>query len=121
MQQRLSGRVSVEPISIVPDRQVGLLHKPLLICFSHLRWDFVWQRPQHLLTRAARMFDVVFMEEPVYRTDVAAHLEVSARDGIRVAIPILPHGATALEATMAQRQMLERFIAGESSRIRLFW
>ena len=27
---------------------------PLLICFSHLRWDFVFQRPQHLMTRFAR-------------------------------------------------------------------
>ena len=25
-----------------------------LICFSHLRWDFVFQRPQHLMVRAAR-------------------------------------------------------------------
>ena len=31
----------------------------LLLCLSHLRWDLVFQRPQHLLTRAARDFDVV--------------------------------------------------------------
>ena len=29
---------------------------PLLVCFSHLRWDFVWQRPQHLLSRAAKHY-----------------------------------------------------------------
>ena len=28
-----------------------------LICFSHLRWDFVYQRPQHLLSRLARTAD----------------------------------------------------------------
>jgi hypothetical protein len=29
-----------------------------LICFSHLRWNFVFQRPQHLMRRArlARIF-----------------------------------------------------------------
>ena len=38
-----------------------------LVVFSHLRWSFVFQRPQHLLTRLARRFDVYFVEEPVFR------------------------------------------------------
>ena len=37
-----------------------------LIVFSHLRWDFVYQRPQHLLSRLARHHPVVFVEEPKY-------------------------------------------------------
>ena len=36
-----------------------------LIVFSHLRWDFVYQRPQHLLSRLARHYRVLFFEEPV--------------------------------------------------------
>ena len=36
-----------------------------LVCFSHLRWDFVFQRPQHLLTRLAKRYRVFFFEEPV--------------------------------------------------------
>lgn len=36
-----------------------------LICVSHLRWDFVWQRPQHLLSRFAQHYRVLFVEEPV--------------------------------------------------------
>ncbi|MFC5407684.1 glycosyltransferase [Larkinella bovis] len=36
-----------------------------LLCFSHLRWDFVYQRPQHLLSRASQHFRVWFWEEPV--------------------------------------------------------
>src|SRR5947209_6498603 len=36
-----------------------------LVVFSHLRWDFVYQRPQHLLTRLARRRPVLFIEEPV--------------------------------------------------------
>ena len=27
--------------------------EPVLLCLSHLRWDFVLQRPQHLMKRAA--------------------------------------------------------------------
>jgi protoporphyrinogen oxidase/glycosyltransferase involved in cell wall biosynthesis len=36
-----------------------------IIVFSHLRWDFVFQRPQHLLTRLAKHYRVFFFEEPV--------------------------------------------------------
>ena len=41
--------------------------KPDLICLSHLRWNFVFQRPQHLLTRCARERRVFFFEEPLFR------------------------------------------------------
>jgi UDP-galactopyranose mutase len=39
--------------------------KPLLVCFSHLRWDFVFQRPQQVMTRLAEHYRVVFWQEPV--------------------------------------------------------
>jgi len=39
---------------------------PTLIVFSHLRWNFVYRRPQHLLTRLAECYPVLFIEEPVY-------------------------------------------------------
>jgi hypothetical protein len=29
------------------------MNMPTLIVFCHLRWDFVFQRPQHLMTRLA--------------------------------------------------------------------
>jgi protoporphyrinogen oxidase/glycosyltransferase involved in cell wall biosynthesis len=38
-----------------------------LIVFSHLRWNFVFQRPQHLMTRLAQHYEVMFIEEPVYQ------------------------------------------------------
>ncbi|HEX6636493.1 MAG TPA: NAD(P)-binding protein, partial [Steroidobacteraceae bacterium] len=37
-----------------------------IVVFSHLRWDFVFQRPQHLMTRLARSYNVFFFEEPVH-------------------------------------------------------
>ncbi|MDQ3233524.1 MAG: hypothetical protein M3Q07_17035, partial [Pseudobdellovibrionaceae bacterium] len=40
--------------------------KPDLICFSHLRWNFVFQRPQHLMTRISRERRVFFFEEPIF-------------------------------------------------------
>lgn len=47
-----------------------------IIVFSHLRWDFVWQRPQQLLSRLAQHFAIVFVEEPVYCPG-AARLEIT--------------------------------------------
>jgi UDP-galactopyranose mutase len=37
-----------------------------IIVFSHLRWDFVYQRPQHLLSRLAENYKIVFIEEPMF-------------------------------------------------------
>jgi UDP-galactopyranose mutase len=36
-----------------------------IVTFSHLRWDSVYQRPHHLLSRLARQHRVVVVEEPV--------------------------------------------------------
>ncbi|HVE49429.1 MAG TPA: glycosyltransferase [Casimicrobiaceae bacterium] len=47
-----------------------------IVCHSHLRWDFVWQRPQQVLARLADRHRVAFVEEPI--TDAAAtRLEIS--------------------------------------------
>ena len=63
----------------------------MLVAFSHLRWGFVWQRPQHLLTRFAREMPVVVVEEPEY------HLQLEVPDvhirhdhGVTVVTPLLP-------------------------------
>ena len=49
----------------------GSIDKPVtLICLSHLRWNFVWQRPQHLLSRAAADYDTFFIEEPMFESGV---------------------------------------------------
>jgi len=37
----------------------------MLVAFSHLRWDFVWQRPQHVLSRLSQEMPVLYVEEPV--------------------------------------------------------
>lgn len=54
---------------------------PDLVCFSHLRWDFVFQRPQHLMSRFAGGRRVFFIEEPVIDDGTA-----NGNDGIDVDI-----------------------------------
>ena len=44
---------------------------PDIIVFSHLRWDFVFQRPQHLLSRLASNRRVFLIEEPIHHEDYA--------------------------------------------------
>jgi UDP-galactopyranose mutase len=50
---------------------------PTIVVFSHLRWDFVFQRPQHLLSRLAHHYPVLFVEEPVH-DDGAPFMERSS-------------------------------------------
>ena len=86
----------------------------LLLCLSHLRWNFVLQRPQHLLSRAAKQWPVVFYEEPIYRDDIAvARLDVSHPvAGVSVAVPLLPAGTSPQEAVRHQRRLLDQLLAG---------
>lgn len=78
-----------------------------LICFSHLRWGFVFQRPQHLMSRFARTRRVFYFEEPVFE-DVPPHLRssVCSQTGVRVETPVLPHGLTKQETADLQKQLL---------------
>lgn len=65
-----------------------------LVCLSHLRWDFVFQRPQHLMTRWARKHRVLYVEEPL-AADLASWHVVEREEGVCVATPQLPEGADA--------------------------
>jgi protoporphyrinogen oxidase/glycosyltransferase involved in cell wall biosynthesis len=62
-----------------------------IVVFSHLRWNFVFQRPQHLLTRLARRYRIYFFEEPVPGA-ATEYLEVrEAANGVRVCRPHSTH------------------------------
>ncbi len=86
--------------------------RPIMIVFSHLRWNFVFQRPQHLLTRAAKTHDVFFFEEPVFEPQARAHLRLSSpQPGLTVATPVLPSCLTPREADLFQRSLLGDLLA----------
>lgn len=61
-----------------------------LIAFSHLRWDFVFQRPQHLLTRMADTHPVIYVEEPVLSQGRPRLEEIDAAPGVTVLRPHTP-------------------------------
>jgi glycosyltransferase involved in cell wall biosynthesis len=97
------------------------LHPPFL-CFSHLRWNLVFQRPHHLLTRAARYYDVTYFEEPIFSETLVPELLVEpvARN-INVATPVLPTGMPTPASIEAQRQLLDAFIADLPRQNLLAW
>src|SRR5579863_8598944 len=67
-----------------------------LICFSHLRWDFVYQRPQHLMSRFAGIGRVFYVEEPIWE-DSEPYLEIKPRQGgVRVVVPHVRHDGEAI-------------------------
>jgi hypothetical protein len=61
-----------------------------LICFSHLRWNFVYQRPQHLMSRAARQGRVFYFEEPVFTSSFdQLRIKVDPANQVTVVTPEL--------------------------------
>jgi UDP-galactopyranose mutase len=92
-----------------------------LVCFSHLRWNFVYQRPQHLLSRAARRTTVIFFEEPVFGAE-SPRLDVTeTASGVIVMVPHLPHGGAPETPERQQRELLDQFLSAEQFSRLTFW
>lgn len=93
-----------------------------LICLSHLRWDFVYQRPQHLLSRFAKQTNVYFFEEPIYG-DEPTRLDVSRReDNLFVIVPRISHTDRESGRTVEiERAMLDGFISAENINEFVLW
>ena len=78
MLTRVGVPVQSEVVPIGPDAEPATL-----LCFSHLRWNFVFQRPQHLMMRFGREMDVIFWEEPVeIGPKETAYLQVREAEGV---------------------------------------
>jgi glycosyltransferase involved in cell wall biosynthesis len=86
-----------------------------LICFSHLRWDFVFQRPQHLMSRFAREMTVVFWEEPFeIEKRETAYLQVRQAENfpnVRVVTPHLPAGLSDERREETLKRLLDAHVA----------
>ena len=96
--------------------------RPTLIALSHLRWDFVFQRPQHLLTRAAATYDVIVVEEPVFTDDpVPGRVVLDRGPHISVVQPTLPHGSDTAAAVDHQRAVLDDLVAAAAGPVTLWF
>jgi UDP-galactopyranose mutase len=90
-----------------------------LLCLSHLRWNFVFQRPQHLMTRFAAERRVFYVEEPVF--DGGPRLELSRPvPGLTLVVPHLDAGAAA-DAAAQQRVLIDELVADQRIAAPVLW
>ncbi|WP_197076897.1 glycosyltransferase family 1 protein [Hymenobacter terrenus] len=99
---------------------------PDLVCFAHLHWDFVWQRPQHLLSRFAQYGRVFYVEDAFYHNDdlIEPHIEIKERqNGVKVVVVHLPQRLRHDEAAsdQAQFEVLSQFFHQQSITKYVFW
>ncbi len=99
------------------------MHTLPIIVFSHLRWDFVYQRPQHLLARLAKHRRIIFIEEPIH-ADAEPHWEKSTPEpNVMVCRPRNnkhSHGFTK-EQTEALIPMVQKLLADEGIEQYVVW
>jgi UDP-galactopyranose mutase len=93
---------------------------PPVVCFSHLRWNFVFQRPQHLMTRFAAERPVYFLEEPTFGSAVPL-LSVVAAGPVQVLTPQIPDDLPPDTADATLRELLRTFLAREGVDRPLLW
>jgi UDP-galactopyranose mutase len=94
-----------------------------LICFSHLRWNFVYQRPQHLLSRFATMFTVYFVEEPMHDAPPGEPtLSFTPKaDNLWIVTPHLPEWVSCEETERIQKNLLDRYLKNKNLDDLVFW
>jgi len=92
-----------------------------IVCVSHLRWDFVWQRPQQLLSRFAQERHVLYFEEPV-PGEGEPRLEVrEGAGGVHVAVPHIAPDTRADELPAIQERLLHRLLDGHGVTDYVLW
>ena len=92
-----------------------------IVCFCHLRWDFVYQRPQHLLSRFAKTYRVFVIEEPVF-SDQKPFLSVDAKDEqLIVLTPNLNLGEDQKEIIAGQQKLLSAYFQSSGLRDYILW
>ena len=95
-----------------------------VLCLSHLRWHFVFQRPNHLMCRAAREQRVFFVEEPM-ETDGVPGLDISCPmddlPRLSVVVPRVRAGSAPEEVTRQQRELLDLLVAEQSITRPVLW
>ncbi|OJH37244.1 glycosyltransferase family 1 protein [Cystobacter ferrugineus] len=103
------------------DRGVSSQELPDLVCLSHLRWNFVFQRPQHLLSRFARERRVFFFEEPLYGSQEPQLHVTHSPEGVWVAVPHLPEGLDEQRLMAMQQLLLDELLTRHAVKHYVSW
>lgn len=98
-----------------------MAHAYDLVCLSHLRWDFVFQRPQHLMGRCARERRVFFVEEPIIEGSEAFCEVRQSREGVHVVVPHLPPGLSPEETEARQQALIAQLFSDQKIEQYVLW
>jgi len=90
-----------------------------IVCFSHLRWDFVYQRPNHLMARAARDGRVFFVEEPMLTEDSGYGVQV--RENVVVVTPSIRPGLEGGAAAATLRAVIDAVVREYAIQSPVLW
>jgi len=97
------------------------LNKIDLLAFSHLRWDFVYQRPQHLLSRAAQGRRVFFWEE-AQPTEGEPRLEITQKlPQLWVIQPYLPDSLNGQPREDFKATLVRSFLEDQGIQQHIAW
>ncbi|MBY5791486.1 UDP-galactopyranose mutase [Rhizobium leguminosarum bv. viciae] len=101
----------------------SLLDDAPLICFSHLRWDFVLQRPQHLMERFSRERPVFYFEEFIPTDHHLAYLEIHPFEGtsVKAVRPRIPHWWNEVDREAALGRLLDELIWLHGAKRPILW
>lgn len=93
-----------------------------IICFSHLRWDFVFQRPQHLMSHFSAQSRVFFIEEAILDAPIErCHVEKDNDANVFVVTPHFMSGISNEELVYRQRAMLTTLISAVEIERYVLW
>jgi glycosyltransferase involved in cell wall biosynthesis len=122
-EETLSSKNKVSATAAINNINEFLGGMPDIVCMSHLRWDFVFQRPQHLLTRFAQHSNLYYFEEPMFYDGAEPRLDLTTREGgnINIVVAHLPNGLTPQESDELQIKLLNQFIAERNLDRFIFW
>jgi hypothetical protein len=97
-------------IKNIEEVSCAFLHNVDLLCFSHLRWGFVFQRPNHLLTRFSKHQRVFFIEEPIHSDDEERMRIENYNENLYVVTPHLKHGLSTEEIHKRLQKMISSLV-----------
>ena len=80
-----------------------------VVVFSHLRWGFVWQRPQQFLSRFAKKHNVLFIEEPFFDRHEGAEPELQFHRVMPNVTVACPHLAPSWNTNPELPDLLRKF------------
>ncbi|MEO7802019.1 MAG: glycosyltransferase family 1 protein [Ginsengibacter sp.] len=92
-----------------------------LICYCHLRWNFVYQRPQHLISRFANNYRVFYIEEPTFSDINQSSYSLEKNGSVNVITPQLAHQLNESDIINELKTILDKILIDHSISNHLAW